>query len=175
MSCDVEISIFGTVSNPEAIWDLASSAAAEGRINYLEEFDIGAFLPMIEAVAHEGRALVLTRGRTSDFFEGVREACQAAGLSYVVKYGDAGADGFTSGISWHPGMAEEFEFLMNGKQAVLGVQDVRRAAAKGLDAVNGLLDAFEMQSKPGKIEIEPGFVEAYREYAGLEAEGVALR
>lgn len=165
MSCDIEIKIFGTVANPEAIWDLADSAAAEGRINWRETIDRDAFLDLLVQAATEGRALTLTRPETTDFFEGVTAACKSAGLSYVVSYGDSGAEGFAEGFSWQPGMDQEFHFLLDGKDPTLKVKDVRKAAQSGIEAVNALIDDVVRHTRVGKIEIEPGFTEAYRAFA----------
>ena len=173
MSCDVEISIFGKVSDPEAIFELAQSASSEGRINYLEQFGAEAFLPMLEAAESENRAVVLTRGRTTDFFEDVRNTCKEAGLSYVVRYGESGAEGFHAGFSWHPGMKGEAAFLMNGDKPVLTVDSLRSAANLGIEAVTDLVEETARRNEAGPITIEPGFAEAYREYSGYGAEALA--
>lgn len=168
MSCDVEIMIFGKVSNPEAIWDLANAAAAEARINFLEDFEARKFQGMLEKAQTEGGALELTRRDTTNLLESVRGACQRAGLSYVVRYGDSGAEGFSNGLSWKPGMASESEFLINGKDPVVRLSDVSRAAATGGDAVVKLVDDILKRISVGAIEIAPGFAEAYLDYVGPE-------
>lgn len=167
MSSDVEIKIFGTVADPESIWDVAICAANEGRINWMETFEKEAFLDMLVSAANEGRALTLTRGRTTDFFDDLTGACQDAGLSYVVSFGQSGAEGFTEGFSWRPGMGQELHFMLDGKKPVLPVlrvTDVQKAAQRGIEAVNSLIDATFNKTRVGKIEIEPGFVEAYRAF-----------
>ena len=173
MTCDIEISIFGKVSNFVAVFEVAHSAATEGRINYLEEFGPEAFLPMLEAAERENRAVVLTRGRTTDFFQDLRDACREAGLSYVVKYGESGSEGFRAGFSWKPGQRGEHAFLMNGGKTVLTVDSVRSAASVGLDAVADLVENTARRAETGRIEIERGFAESYREYSGYRPEAPA--
>lgn len=167
MSCDVEIKIFGKVSasEPEAIWELAQSAATEGKKDYLFDLDEKDFVGMIEKAGSEGGVVILTRGDTTDFFESVRSDCQSAGLSYVVKYGDKGAEGFSDGISWQPGMDKEFEFLLDkNRNPVVRITEVHEAAKKGIEAVNELLVRIATYSRVGKIEVDPGFSEAYKAY-----------
>lgn len=162
MSCDVEIKIFGKVSDPEAIWELAGTAAAEGKINWLSSFGRAEFPGLLEQAAREGRALILTKRDTSDFFEDVTASCQEAGLSYVVAFGETGSEDFTNGFAWHPGMNEEFQFILDGKYPALKLVDVQKAAIQGIDAVNSLLARVADHTRVGKIEIAPGFAEAYR-------------
>lgn len=168
MSYDVTLSISGKVSNAEAVFDLASSAAAEGMVDWNEGFATGDFVPMLEKAAAEGQAVTLTRKDTTSFFEGVTGDCRVAGLSYVVNYGVSGEEGFTNGFTWRPGMAEDYGFLLDGENPALPLADVRRAAAKGLDAVNALVDRVATLSSVGKVEIEPGLLDAYRAFAGDE-------
>ena len=166
MSCDVEIKIFGKVSDPEAIWDLTNSAAAEGKIDWLFDFDQAKFVAMLEEAAREGRAITLNNRGTTDLFEGVRENCQTAGLAYVITFGDRGAEGFTNGIAWNPGMEDEFEFLLHGQTPVLKLEDVKKAAKQGIEAVSLLVERLDKHVQLGKIEIEPGFDDAFEEYSG---------
>lgn len=168
MSSDVEIKIFGKVSNPETIFELAVAAAGEGKIGWLTAFRADEFPGLLEQAAREGRALELTRRNTTDYFEGVRSSCQAAGLSYVLSCGETGAEGFTNGFAWHPGMTREFEFLLAGKNAVLQVADVQKAVSQGIGAVNALVERIANNTRVGKVEIEPGFLEAYQAYAGSQ-------
>jgi len=151
---------------PRSLAELAQSAAAEGRINYLEEFAAAEFLTMLEDAEREKRAVVLTRGRTTDFFEGVREACREAGLSYVVKYGDSGAEGFHAGFSWAPGQKGEKAFVLNGGNPVLTADAVLGAAKSGLEAVVSIAEEAKRRAAIGGIEIEPGLVDAVKDYAG---------
>lgn len=166
MSVDIQIHIHGTVANPEAIFDLANAAAAEGSINFTEGLTRDDFRHMLDAAAASGSAITLTRRATTDFFEGVRSACQEAELSYVVKYGDAGAEEFSDGFSWHPGMKEEFTFCLIDGEIGVKASDLRDAATNGDSGVITLLNMIEFNTRIGKIDVQPGFAEAYEEYAG---------
>lgn len=173
MSSDVEIKIFGKVSDPEAVFELASAAAEEGKLEWHGDIDTADFVDMLAKAADEGRPIVLMRGHTTNFFDGVTSACQEVGLSYVVSYGLSGGEGFSKGFSWKPGMLREREFLLDGCDPVLSVDCVRRAAEKGDDAVMNLVNETVGLVEVGKIELEPGFLEAYREYAGYDATATA--
>jgi hypothetical protein len=173
MASDAEIKIFGKVSNPEAVWDLAVSAATEGKIDWLHAFKIGEFSGLLQRAAHEERALTLTVRCAAGVFEDTRSACQAAGLSYVVSCGIPGAEGFTDGFAWRPGMKEEVEFLLDGKDPVLKIADVQKAARRGIESVNALVDRVASHTCVGKIELEPGFKEAYQAFAGEEGFEIA--
>jgi hypothetical protein len=166
MASDAEIKIFGKPADPEAVWDLAVSAAAEGKINWLHSFKISEFSGLLEQAAQEGRALTFTARCSTDVFEDTRSACQAAGLSYVVSQGNPGMEGFTNGLAWHPGMSDEYRFLLDGKHAVLRIADVQKAARQGIEAVNALVDRVATHAHVGKIELEAGFTEAYQAFAG---------
>lgn len=169
ISFDVEIRIFGTVSEPRAVQNLANNAAAEGKSGWLYDFDQDGFAHMIEQAEAEERALVLTRPNTTDFFDGVRSSCQEAGLSYVMTYGQRGAEGFSEGLSWRPEMGEEVAFFMHGGQATLGLADVRKAARHGLEAVHSLVDQVASTMRVGSIVVAPRFWLAYQEESGFEA------
>lgn len=164
MSCDVEINIFGKVSNPEAVWDLANAAAATATINFSDGFENTDFVEMLEKAAAEGTAVTLTRGDTKDLLDEVTSACAEAGLSYVMHYGECGNEKFTDGMSWHPGLKRDFEFSLGDGHATVRVSDVQKAAAKGIEAVNALIDRATAHTRIGKVEMEPGFTEALQAY-----------
>lgn len=172
MSYDAEISIFGHVANPEAIWDLANGASAEAKIGWLYDLKATDFLGYLQRSEEDEKPLVLT-GR--GLFEILRQECQAANLAYVMRFGVKGDDGFTNGISWRPGMDNEFSFLIRGEGLAIKIEDVQAAAARGIDAVNNLVASVEALNQVGKITIEPGFLEAYEEYAGPSPVAPAAR
>ena len=167
---DVEIKIFGTVANPEAIWELADSAAAEGKIGWMTDFRSADFPAMLQQAAGEQRALTLTRRNTTDLFEEVRSSCQAAGLSYVLKSGPTGAEGFTEGVAWNPSLKDESEFLLSGKQLLFKGADVLKAASLGADAVKALVENVMDRTRVGQIEIQSGFLEAYQAFINDDEE-----
>jgi hypothetical protein len=164
MSCDVEINIFGNVSNPEAVWELANAAAATATINFHNSFENMDFIEMLSNAAAEGTAVTLTRGDTKDLFDEVTSACAEAGLSYVMHYGECGNEQFTDGMSWHPGMKRDFEFSLEAGHATVRVSEVQKAAAQGIEAVNALVHRATAHTRIGKVEIEPGFTEALQSY-----------
>lgn len=167
---DVEIKIFGTVANPEAIWELANSASSEGKISWMTDFRSADFSAMLQQAATEQRALTLTKRNTTELFEEVRSSCQAAKLSYVLKSGPTGAEGFTDGIAWNPGLKDECEFLLSGKQLLFKGVDVLKAATRGADAVKALVENVMNQTRVGKIEIEPAFLDAYQAFLNDDEE-----
>lgn len=168
MSYDVEIRIFGEVSDPEAIFELANSAAAEGKINYLFDFKANKFPEMLEQAAREGQALTLTRRGATDLFDDIRTACQEARLSYVLKHGETGADDFTGGIAWNPELKKEREFLLSGNHLVFRGADVMMAAKRGIEAVNALVDNAMIHVRVGKIKLAPGFADAYEAFMSAD-------
>jgi hypothetical protein len=167
MSYSAEIQIYGTVSDPEGMWDLALSAEANLTEDWTTPLERERFEELVAEAAATGTAVKLVRGDTKDVVDEVRAACQGAGLSYVVKYGERGAEGFSGGYAWMPGMTSEAEFLLVGGEPAVKVTELRRAARLGLDAVHALADAIASSGRAGKIEIAPGFEETYREdYSG---------
>lgn len=166
MSYDARIDIFGKVSNPEAMWDVATEASIEGRVEWMFDLTREKFDELLEQAARDGTALTITRRDTSEIFEDLRSSCQAAGLSYVIQCGYNGAEEFNKGLSWNPGMDKEFNFLIaGGKYMTLYVSEVQRAAKQGIEAVNALVDNIMANTHIGKIEFEPGYAEAYQAFA----------
>lgn len=161
MRSDVVIEIFGEVSDVNAIRNLAEQAAAEGMIDWDTSFDENEFVGFLIEAANDGRAFVLTRQDTGNFFEGVTSACQAAALSYVVSFGPSGDERYTNGFSWQPGMSEEFKFDTDGADVTITLASVRSAAAMGIDAINELVARTSRFTAVGTITISPGFEEAY--------------
>lgn len=168
MSTDVEIHIFGTVADPEKIWDLALAASDEGSVNWHESFEPSEFVEMLRQAAEKGTAVTITRGDTKNLFEAVTSACWEAELSYVMHYGRSGADFFTSGTAWTPGMAKEREFSLSEKGVTVELADLRRAAANGIDHVNALIERLSARAAIGKIELAPDFDAKFTEFEDSE-------
>jgi len=168
MRSDVVIEIFGRVGDPDAVMALAEAAADEGFIDWESRIESDEIIGLLEEAAANGRALTLTRSDTTNWFLGVREACRRAGLSYVVSGGMSGAEGFSSGLSWSPDTDEEFHFELTGDAASVKVSEVAKAARMGIEAVNELVARLTTGVKVGKIELDPGFIEAYEALADAE-------
>lgn len=166
MSNNVEILIFGKVSDPEAMWDLAQSASGECAQLGAPTVDPEKFAALVDDAARAGKAVKLASYGVKHLFDDVRTGCGKAGLSFVMSYGESGAEGFTNASAWHPGMVNEVEFHLDGKFVTLRFADVQKAARKGIEAVNALLDNVTKHATVGKIEIEPGFEDAYEAFSG---------
>lgn len=166
MSFDVEINIFGRAKDPEAIWELANAAVAEGRNDYIFSFDHLEFTRLLEEAARQERPLTLTNSDTKELFPDVTKCCQEAGLSYVVLYGSHGEEGFSDGFSWRPGMPEERGFLVHGTSVALKAEDVVIAARQGIEAVNTLIHETVSCAKAGKLEVDADVIEALRNNCG---------
>jgi hypothetical protein len=165
----VEMNIFGRVSDPEATWDVALSAsAASASAPWSNGFDFAVFGDMLIEAEKEGRAITVEIHGDWDVFEELRSRCQAAGLGYVAYTAEGGEPNWSGGISWHPEMDEEFEFLMNGEQPKLtvSVAELQEAARQGIEAVRQLADAVISNTRIGRIEIDPDFAHAYEEHTG---------
>lgn len=163
-SYDVEIEIFGRVSDIGKMSELAEEAAGEGYVAWGPSFEADELPSLIDEAVREKRALVLTRSDTGDLFECTREACRAAGLSYLVSYGDNGGEGFDNVYAWRPGMEDEIEFALIDGAPALSIEEVHTLAAQGVDAVNARVGFLNEHFKVGRIEVEPGFAEAFRDF-----------
>lgn len=162
MSYNVEIKIFGTVSDPEAIRDLVEAVSEESSLGAGDGVGESAFLDMLRNAAETGSPVTLSKEGYDDVFESVTNACAEAGLSYVQTIGE---DFPTDGVAWNPGMEAEASFLINDGKPVLGLDEIRKAARKGLDEVNSLIDTVAAVTRIGAITIDPGFFEAYQAMA----------
>lgn len=175
MRSNVEIRFGGKVSDAEAIFEVASSAAAEGTLDWFTCLSTDEFPDLLVRAAEEGTPIVLKQRDTYDFFEGLREACREAGLSYVVLYGSVKSQNYKDGFAWKPGMSDEQEFKVEGEDQAFTLNSVREAAQSGIDAIASLIGETERLLDVGKIEIEPGFFEAYEEYSGHRPSAPAPR
>lgn len=165
----VEMNIFGRVSDAEATWEVALSASAGSATPpWSNGFEAAAFGGMLVEAENEGRAVTVQIHDDWDVFEDLRNNCQAAGLSYVAYIAEGGEPGWSNGLSWHPGMDTEFEFLMSGEEPklTLSVDDVQKAERMGSWAIRDLVVTEKSKVRIDSIEIEPGFAEAYKEHTG---------
>lgn len=165
MSYNVEIKIFGKVSNPEAIWNLAQAASNESSLFADDGFDVDDFANMLEKAAAAGDAIEFYKNGYDDVFESVTSACQEAGLSYVWSIGEHSGDGPTNGVAWRPGLNDEIPFLVHDGKYGLSLDVIAKAARKGIDEVNSLVKTVASLTAVGKIEIEPGFMALYQALA----------
>jgi hypothetical protein len=173
----VEMNIFGRVSDAEALWNVAMSAsAASASAPWSNGFETADFGKMLVEAESAGRSILIEIHNDWDVFVDLRNACQAADLSYVAYTAEGGEPGWSGGLSWHPGMDDEFEFLMNGDRPklTLAVEDVAEASRLGPDAVKDLLEAVISNTRIGSIEIDPDFVHAYEEHSGYSIATPAL-
>lgn len=167
MSSSIQIHIFGTLSNPEAIWDLGNAAAAETTLDWITDFRVADFSALLEAAAREERALMLVNSNTGDLIDAVRSACMDAGLSYVAHYGPTGAEGYTNGIAYRPDTGGEFEFLLSGSDGVmLPLSAIRKAQAKGPAAMDAMISEIAEKTQIGKLVVTPEFQQEFEEYSG---------
>lgn len=169
MASDVVIEIFGKVTNPEAIHALAFEASEEASVDWSVAVEQATFIELVNEAAATERALMLTRKDTNNLFEGVTAACQEAGLAYVVTSGPTGEDFYTDGFSWAPGMDEEFHYELANSEPAIKIKDIRSQLAKGMPEFEKFIATIEASCKVGKIELEPGFADAYAAY--VEAPG----
>lgn len=162
MTYSVEIRIFGKLSDPKPVLGLAEAMAQESSLNARDDINTEKFLKMIEAANSSGRPIVLERLGYDDVFYDIEAACQEADLSYVRIIGESGSDGPTNGVAWKPGADEEYTFYLNEHGPTVPLAEIINAAKKGIDAVNTLVETVSSMTKIGKIEMEPGFIEAFK-------------
>jgi hypothetical protein len=165
---DAVMSIFGKLSDPERAFQLANAVSAEGSLTWSDHIKNSDFPEILESAERLGLPVTITRSDSSDIFEQTRVECREAGLSYVITFGETGNEGYSDGISWRPAMDQEFTYILDGANPALRAKDVKKAAEIGIGAVNALVSELIDASDIGKIEIEPGLMDAYREYAGYE-------
>jgi hypothetical protein len=170
MTYCIEIKIFGKVTNPEAIWALAEAASQESSLGALDGFDPREFEKMLVAAEEAGEPIYLSKEGYDDVFADVTAACRDAGLSYIWTIGDPNAEGPTSGLAWKQGMGRAIPFIIHDNKPGLELAVIARAARKGIDAVNDLVETVSVATTVGKIELEVGFLEAYRSFESADEE-----
>lgn len=161
----VEISIFGRVSDPSVIAELAYAAgrAYDSGTRSLRGSDYDEkFGDVLATADNEGRAVEIAISNDWQAFEDLAGQCMEAGLSFVA-YGEGGDD-WIGGYYYHPGMDNMVEFARQGKKPLIAPEELEKATAQGIDAVNALLADLKANTTIGRIELDPGFIEAYVAY-----------
>lgn len=162
MSYFIEISIFGKVSDPEAVHELVEAVRdEEGLDEGIDESDVFARL---QDASSRGAAVEFSGNGYDDVFHDVTVACQKAGLSYVWTIGESTGEGPTNGKAWKPGMSDEITFMMHDRRPGVALATIAAAAKLGIEAVNELVSTVASATRVGKIEFAPGFNEAYQAF-----------
>nr|WP_250808429.1 hypothetical protein [Neorhizobium tomejilense] len=161
----VQIQIFGVVKADENVFfDLAlAAAAASSSAPWSSGYSADDFVDELKKAEEEQRAIRFEIHDNWDVFEELRQNCQAAGLAYVAYTAVGGEPGWSGGISFRPGMKEEFEFAVRGENAepVVPAGALRAAQNEGPDAVAAILDALAANTRIGAITIDPEFLQSY--------------
>ncbi|MCS4088468.1 hypothetical protein [Rhizobium sp. BK176] len=160
----VEIHLFGRVDTDlETFENLANAGSlASFGTPYSTGYGNEQFIVELEKAQEEKRAVTYQIHDNWETFEELRANCQSAGISYVAHTANAGEEGWSGGISWRPGMNNEFEFLVRGEKAepMVPVNILRAAHNKGEEAVAAILDALTANTRIGVIEIAEEFSNA---------------
>lgn len=172
MRQDVVITVFGDVRTAEAIGDIVAAAAAEGCIDWERGIGEDEAFAYLCSCSEDGKPFSLTRHDTSDLFDEVVSVCKEYGLSYVMNMGDTGSEGFSAMQSWAPGMPKDFVSSCDDGKVQISLSDVKKAAAKGLEAVNGLVSRLEAMTL-SNIEVKRIAVAAEAVEAFLEKEAMS--
>lgn len=163
----VEINMFGRISDAEAVWEVAQAAsAASSTAPWDNGFGTAEFLVVLQQAEAEGRAVSIQIHDNWELFEELRNTCQEARMSYVAYTGDPGAEGWSAGLTWRPGMQKECSFLMNGDEPVVSIKNLQKVAGHGIAEVNALVDNVSVYASAGVVELDDGFAAAWQEYAG---------
>lgn len=138
------IEIFGSSDDAKAIVGVAEDAELDGMA-----LDWNTYSPseeiieaMIEA-SQEGEWLRLVCDDCDDL-DHIRKACREANLCYILSRGISGDEGYHSATYWRPGFEEEHTAgLVDGITLAIPYEEIRQAAAVGMEAVRTLLTDFE--------------------------------
>jgi hypothetical protein len=160
----VEIHLFGRLNTDlETFENLANAGSlASFGTPYTTGYGNEQFIVELEKAQEGNRAVTFQIHDNWEVFEELRESCQAAGISYVAHTANAGEEGWSGGISWRPGMYNEFQFLVRGEKAepMVPVNILRAAHDKGPEAVAAIIDALTANTKIGVVEIAEEFSNA---------------
>jgi hypothetical protein len=153
----VEIHLFGRVDTDlETFESLADSGSvASFSVPWASGYENDQFIVELVKAQEEKRAVKFQIHDNWDVFEELRANCRAAGVSYVAHTADPGESGWSGGISWRPGMNNEFEFLVRGENAepMVPVNILRAAQNKGPEAVASILEALSANTEIGVVEV----------------------
>lgn len=165
----VEINMFGRLADAEAAWKLAECAsAASGTAPWDNGFYAEDFLKTLQRAEAEHGPVTIEIHDGWEQFEELMGACQEAGISYVAFVGNPGSDGWTSGLTWRPGMKQEYEFLVNGEEPVVSLAKLEQAIGGGTVDVVVLADNLSEYFTVGAVEIDDRVVEAWQALADGE-------
>lgn len=163
---DTYIEIFGKIETAEALSALAEAAAGEGGIDWgkmLEDEDEA--VSEILSAADFGASFSLMRNEASSPFEAVTQACFEHGISYVLKAGEEGGEGYNHIEAWGPGMDAPYQGLCNDDIQHVPLNVLKDAAEKGIDAVRDVIADIERKTflnvTERRIEVSPEARDAF--------------
>lgn len=143
MSYDVVIEIMGTCTDAALLRDLVEAAETDAsERDWYVAADDADIIEAIKVAVEEGGILTLMKSDTLGLFHETREACQSAGLHYVVSYGSSGEEGFSEAIFYRAG-GEEFAIPLDPGNEVVPMRDLRTAVEQGLDAVREMIAEYD--------------------------------
>lgn len=162
MSYFLEIKIYGSSTEVEAILDVMEAASEETVLGLRDGIDSAILLQKMEDAVTKGEALSLFRKGYNDVFDNVTGLCKEAGLSFVVFMGERGEEGCSHGWGWKPGMAEDHHFLVNDEEPVLTLSSLDRVSKQGPDAINELIRLTKESFYVGGLDLDESVIEELR-------------
>ncbi len=143
MSYDVVIEIMGSCTDAALLRDVIEAAETDAaERDWYVAADDADIIEAIKVAVEEGGILTLMKSDTLGLFRETREACQNAGLHYVVSYGSSGEEGFSEGIFYRAG-GEEFVIPLDVGNEVVPMRDLRASVEQGLDAVKEMIAEYD--------------------------------
>lgn len=143
MSYDVVIEIMGACTDAALLRDVVEAAETDAaERDWYVAADDADIIEAVRTATEEGGLLTLMKSDTLGLFHETREACQRAGLHYVVSYGPSGEEGFSEAIFYRAG-GEEFAIPLDPGNEVVPMRDLRAAVEQGLDAVKEMIAEYD--------------------------------
>jgi hypothetical protein len=143
MSYDVVIEIMGTSEDASLLRNVIEAAETDAaEVDWCVGADSQDIVDALKNAVEKGGMLTLVKSDTLGLFHETREACQQAGLNYIVSYGASGEEGFSEGIFYRDG-GEEFAIPLDAGNEVVPMRDLREAVLIGLEAVQELIAEYD--------------------------------
>lgn len=161
MSYDVVIEIMGGIADAETLLNVVEALEVDAcEWPWGHGADAADIIDQVRKAVEEKGMLTLVKSDTGGLFAEARSACQEAGLSYIVSYGQTGEEGYSEAIFYRDG-GEEFQIPLDVGNEMIPLRDVREAVRHGAAAVQAVIDEYDrkvLKDVPREFFVAPAIL-----------------
>ena len=151
---DVTLQLFGEVASEEALMRVLDAASeAEFGIDWGYPSTSESLLEEVRSSVRSGQYVTLVANEIGQAVA-VREACRNVGISYLMEFGEPGADGYDFAYSWRPDLEKEFFCNLDGGKILIPIDEMEKAAEAGVNDVRALAWEYRDGYAPENMDLK---------------------